>query len=116
MGGLISGESVEGITQNELKDMLRGITGGRVTDLEEWGRDLQERPKLTIMKSLYESGQQSRIQLCMCAQQGAQVYPGQGERGLLRLQLKLEDGGDLQERKGYACTVHWEKSKMLTSG
>ena len=32
----LSGESVEGITQSELKDMLRGIAWGRVT--EEWGR------------------------------------------------------------------------------
>ena len=45
---------MEGITLNELKDMLRGIAWGRVT--EEWGRDLQGRPKPSIMKSMCESG------------------------------------------------------------
>ena len=64
MGG--RGKSVEGITQNELhKDMLRGIAWRRVT--EECGRDLQVKPKLDIMKSLYETP----IQLCTCAEQGA---------------------------------------------
>ena len=50
----LSEESVEGITQDELKNRLRGIAWGRVT--EEWGRDLQGKPKLDIMKFLYESG------------------------------------------------------------
>ena len=41
--------------------LMRGIARGRVT--EEWGRDLQGRPKLNIMKSLYESGHRSS---CAC--------------------------------------------------
>ena len=57
----LSGESVEGITQSELKDMLRGIAWGSVT--EEWGRDLQERPKLSILKSMCESGHRAS---CAC--------------------------------------------------
>jgi hypothetical protein len=41
--------------------MLRGIALGRVT--EEWDRDLQGRPILTIMKSLYESGHNAFSQI-----------------------------------------------------
>ena len=67
---------MEGMTQNELNDMLKGIAWhwGRIT--EEWGRDLQERPKLSSI-SVREW---TLNQLCMCAQQGAQVNPGQVER------------------------------------
>ena len=43
-------------TQNELKDIMRGLAWGRVTEECMGYRDLQGRPKLSIMKSLYESG------------------------------------------------------------
>ena len=59
--GRLEGKSVEGMSQNELKDMSRGIAWGRVT--EEWGKDLQGKPKLEILKSLHESGYRTS---CVC--------------------------------------------------
>jgi hypothetical protein len=50
------------MTQNELKDMMRGFAWGRVT--EEWGRDLQGKPKLDILNSLHESGYRSKLYMC----------------------------------------------------
>ena len=86
---------MEGITQNELKDMLRGIAWGRVT--EEWGTDLQGRPKLSIMKSPYESGHQSS---CACVPNKVHRSILAKLRGaLFRLELKQEDGGGCKRGK-----------------
>ena len=63
-GRTISGESLEGMTKDELKDVLRGFAWGRVT--EEWGRDLQGKPKLDILKSLYENEYaDSAVHVCL---------------------------------------------------
>ena len=57
--------------------MLRGIAWGSVT--EEWVEIYRERAETEHPEVYVRKWTPS--QLCMCAQQGAQINPGQAERG-----------------------------------
>ena len=113
----LSGESVEGIAQScELKDMLRGIAWGIQRVIEEWGGDLQVRPKLSIMKSLCESGHRSS---CACVPNKVRrsiLAKLRGATAPFRIEAGRWKGLARGERICMHCSLGKVDSKMFTTG